>query len=189
MAATARALIAAAVSAVAWRGLSAQGLVAKMQAPVARRWRYRDDDRGRPGSPPVAGVRRVLRLGWGFRPVLEECAAVAAVLRRCGWNADMVVGADPVPDQVGRSLHAWIEISHHPVGTYLPARTYLVELARFPDPGQPPGRPESVTPRKFLSSLSSRHSAPSPPGGGQADPPRHQRQSPRADTGQTRFRE
>lgn len=42
---------------------------------------------------------------------LQRSAATACLLRRCGWDAEMVIGAQLLPFQ----SHAWVEISGHVV--------------------------------------------------------------------------
>ncbi len=45
-----------------------------------------------------------------FKPVLclQRSAATAVLLRRHGWSAEMVIGAQMVPP----AFHAWVEIDH-----------------------------------------------------------------------------
>ncbi len=89
--------------------------------------------RRRSGPPPITRVRLIQRLLSGFHPPLRENAVTTLVLRRLGHAADLVIGYEPIPETTRhRRLFAWVEVDGVPMGTSLPAHTYLQELIRFP---------------------------------------------------------
>ncbi|WP_128912246.1 lasso peptide biosynthesis B2 protein [Granulicella sibirica] len=57
-----------------------------------------------------------------FKPVLclQRSAAATVQLRRCGWNAEMVIGAQLLPFQ----SHAWVEID----GRVINDKPYITEI-------------------------------------------------------------
>jgi hypothetical protein len=57
-----------------------------------------------------------------FKPVLclQRSAATAVLLRRHGWNAEMVIGAQLLPFQ----SHAWVEINRQVVND----KPYITEI-------------------------------------------------------------
>ena len=61
-------------------------------------------------KPSVESVCRAIDLACVFyvKPVLclQRSAATAVLLRRCGWNAEMVIGAQMLPFK----SHAWCEV-------------------------------------------------------------------------------
>jgi hypothetical protein len=102
-------------------------LVAAMDRPPRRR---------RAARPPVTPIVMVLRLFTGFRAPMRENALVVAALHRRGVPAQLVVGADPVPEShAGYRVYTWIEIAGVPLDTETPPGNYLVELLRFPKSG------------------------------------------------------
>jgi hypothetical protein len=83
--------------------------------------------------PPVTPIVAILRLVGGFAAPMRENAVVVAALRRCGVPAQLVVGADPVPDQHGGyRVYTWIEVAGVPLDADSPPGNYLVEMMRFP---------------------------------------------------------
>ena len=105
-------------------------LIAGIERPAARRRRR---VRGRPDIPLVVAV---LRLFAGFAAPMRENAIVVAALRRCGVPAQLVVGADPVPDERGGyRVYTWIELAGVALDTDSPPGNYLVEMVRFPRVG------------------------------------------------------
>lgn len=90
----------------------------------------------RPGRPAVTPIVAILRLFAGFAAPMRENAVVVAALRACGVPAQLVVGADPIPDQHGGyRVYTWIEITHVPLDADSPPGNYLVEMVRFPKSG------------------------------------------------------
>ena len=85
------------------------------------------------GRPAIALIVAVLRLFAGFAAPMRENAVVVAALRRCGVPAQLVVGADPVPDQHGGyRVYTWIELGGVALDADSPPGNYLVEMVRFP---------------------------------------------------------
>jgi hypothetical protein len=102
-------------------------LIAGIERPARRR---------RTGRPDVALVVAVLRLFAGFAAPMRENAVVVAALRRCGVPAQLVVGADPVPDdRGGYRVYTWIELAGVALDADSPPGNYLVEMVRFPRNG------------------------------------------------------
>jgi hypothetical protein len=102
-------------------------LIAGIERPARRR---------RTGRPAVALVVAVLRLFAGFAAPMRENAVVVAALRRCGVPAQLVVGADPVPDdRGGYRVYTWIELAGVALDADSPPGNYLVEMVRFPRNG------------------------------------------------------
>ncbi|HEX6473130.1 MAG TPA: hypothetical protein VF069_28830 [Streptosporangiaceae bacterium] len=86
--------------------------------------------------PPVTPIVAILRLVAGFAAPMRENAIVVAALRRCRVPAQLVVGADPVPDHHGGyRVYTWIEIAGAPLDADSPPGNYLVEMVRFPKKG------------------------------------------------------
>jgi hypothetical protein len=97
----------------------------------------RPSRRHRTSRPPVTPIVLTLRLCAGFSAPMRENALVVAALHRCGVPAQLVVGADPVPESHGGyRVYTWIEIAGVPLDTDSPPGNYLVELIRFPKYGQ-----------------------------------------------------
>ncbi len=102
-------------------------LIAGIERPP-RRWRA--------GRMAVTPIVVILRLVAGFAAPMRENAVVVAALRRCGVSAQLVVGADPVPDQYGGyRVYTWIEIAGMPLDADSPPSNYLLEMVRFPKSG------------------------------------------------------
>jgi hypothetical protein len=102
-------------------------LIAGIERPARRR---------RSGRPAVALIVAVLRLFAGFAVPMRENAVIVAALRRCGLPAQLVVGADPVPDDHGGyGVYTWIEIAGVALDADTPPGNYLVEMLRFPRSG------------------------------------------------------
>ncbi|GAA4614814.1 hypothetical protein GCM10023195_64870 [Actinoallomurus liliacearum] len=103
-------------------------LVAGMDRPPRRR---------RGTRPSVTPIVLTLRISAGFSAPMRENALVVAALHRCGVPAQLVVGADPVPESHGGyRIYTWIEIAGVPLDTESPPGNYLVELIRFPKSGE-----------------------------------------------------
>ena len=93
--------------------------------------------RQRATRPAVTPIVAALRLLSGFRAPMRENALVVAALHTCGVPAQLVVGADPVPEHHGGyRVYTWIEIAGIALDTDSPPANYLVEMARFPKIGQ-----------------------------------------------------
>jgi hypothetical protein len=102
-------------------------LIAGIERPSRRR---------HTGRPAVALIVAVLRLFAGFAAPMRENAVVVAALRRCGVPAQLVVGADPVPDDHGGyRVYTWIELAGVALDADSPPGNYLVEMVRFPRNG------------------------------------------------------
>jgi hypothetical protein len=102
-------------------------LIAGIERPARRR---------AGGRPAVALVVAVLRLFAGFAAPMRENAVVVAALRRCGVPAQLVVGADPIPDQHGGyRVYTWIELAGVALDADSPPGNYLMEMVRFPRNG------------------------------------------------------
>lgn len=89
-------------------------------------------DQHPPGAAPVGSIRLAGRLFAGFRHPLWESALLAAVLRRRGFPADLVIGYEPVPGAEGRRLVPWVEMDGAPVDRVAPPAAYCPELIRYP---------------------------------------------------------
>jgi hypothetical protein len=93
----------------------------------------RSPERRHAGRPAVTPIVAILRLFAGFAAPMHENAVVVAALRSRGVPAQLVVGADPVPDQHGGyRVYTWIEIAGAPLDADSPPGNYLVEMVRFP---------------------------------------------------------
>ncbi|MFL6053929.1 MAG: hypothetical protein ACJ72W_13580 [Actinoallomurus sp.] len=93
--------------------------------------------RARTVRPAVTPIVLTLRLFAGFCAPMRENALVVAALYRCGVPAQLVVGADPVPEaHGGHRVYTWVEIAGVPLDTDSPPGNYLVELIRFPKTGE-----------------------------------------------------
>jgi hypothetical protein len=89
--------------------------------------------RQRAGRPAITPILAILRLFAGFAAPMRENAVVVAALRGCGVSAQLVVGADPVPDERGGyRVYTWIEVAGVPLDADSPPSNYLVEMVRFP---------------------------------------------------------
>ncbi|GHF35668.1 MULTISPECIES: hypothetical protein [Streptomyces] len=86
------------------------------------------------GRPPVTAVLIMRRLLSGFGTSMDETAAVVAALRQCGYPAQLVLGAEPLPANDGEyPVFTWVAVDGVPVDIDRPPDTYLIELARFPE--------------------------------------------------------
>ncbi|MEU5306950.1 hypothetical protein ACH4YO_41995 [Streptomyces noursei] len=89
---------------------------------------------GAMGRPPVTALLIMHRLLSGFGTSMGETAAVVAALRHCGYPAQLVLGAEPLPANDGEyPVFTWVVVDGIPVDSDRPPDTYLVELARFPE--------------------------------------------------------
>lgn len=89
---------------------------------LARSYRMRP---ARPGSRPGPGrLCRAMEIACALYPrhvlCLQRAASLLLLLRRHGWNASLVLGAQPVPFR----SHAWIELN----GTVVGDKPYMREL-------------------------------------------------------------
>ena len=115
-------------SAIRLRRETLPELIAGIERPARRRRTG--------GRPAVALIVAVLRLFAGFAAPMRENAVVVAALRKCGVPAQLVVGADPVPDEHGGyRVCTWIELAGVALDADSPPGNYLVEMLRFPRNG------------------------------------------------------
>lgn len=84
------------------------------------------------GAAPIGAIRVAGRLIAGFHDPLWESALQAAVLRRRGFPADLVIGYEPVPGPQGRRLVPWVEVDGVPVDRVAPPTVFCPELVRYP---------------------------------------------------------
>lgn len=97
----------------------------------------RQPRRQRTARPAVTPIVAILRLFAGFSAPMRENAVVVAALHKCGFPAQLVVGADPLPEQHGGyRIYTWIEIAGVALDADSPPGNYLVEMVRFPKIGQ-----------------------------------------------------
>jgi hypothetical protein len=93
----------------------------------------RSPRRQRATRPAITPIIVILRLLAGFSAPMWENAVIVAALHRCGVPAQLVVGADPVPEHHGGyRVYTWIEIAGVPLDADSPPDNYLLEMVRFP---------------------------------------------------------
>jgi hypothetical protein len=89
---------------------------------IVRNQKVRPMDKGRVPSSPELCHAVDLACVFYFKQVLclQRSAATTLLLRRYGWNAEMVIGAQVLPFR----SHAWVEIK----GTIVSDMPYLLDM-------------------------------------------------------------